>query len=402
MKRRRIFYFCPRGLSKHLHIYIGWVLEARKHNLPIYLITTIGIREYFKTPLIFRERGVILIPSLKSLDRILTTVFFLIQIIRNKLTVIHIRKRGTRIFEKLKKIFPNKLKTVIEYEGDLEYEYDYIRNHPYKNNYYSDIFNLKEKKYKIKRYKSSLLEADHILCVSENLKNLYISRDSIDESKITSITTGCDANRFRYSKEARNKYRKKLGLESNFVLIYVGSVYFSWQKISRSLKVYKLIKNIKENTKMIIITRESDKSILIDLIKRNNISPDNLMIKYSIPNEEISNYLNASDLGIILRDNHPMNNVAAPGKFGEYLCSGLPVLTGVGIADFSEKLANTSYGIVLDDINDDNELKSKFENYINLYEKINREEISLWGHSIFSFQEHINKYIETMKKLLIN
>lgn len=398
MREKKYFYFCPRGLSKHLHIYTGWVIEARRNNLPIYLFTTLSFKEFLKLPSSFKKREFIFIPCFKVLDKLITTVYFIFQILTNKITIIHTRKRGTYILEKLKLFFSKKFKFIIESEGDIIYEFDYLKKHPYKKNFYSS--NIKNTTYTLKRYEASLQKADHILCVSENLKNLYISRYSIDKHKLTSITTGCDSNKFKYDRDIRSKYRKILDLESYFVMIYVGSVYFSWQRISRTLEIYKLIKrNIKTKTKMIIITRKEDKSILFDFLKRKDIKPDELILKFSVPNEEIPNYLNASDLGIILRDNHPLNNVAAPGKFGEYLCCGLPILTGVGISDFSERVSETSYGMVLEDIYDDNEVILKFTTYFTENSNINRQEISKWASDIFSFQKHIKKYVNTMQNL---
>ncbi len=397
MRKKKIFYFCPRGLSAHLHIYIGWILEARKNGLPIYLLTTISFREFFQLDQKLRRKEFIFIPCFKKLDKIISWFFLFLQFLLNKYTIVQIRKRGTFFFEKLKKIIGHKFTYIIESEGDIEYEFEYLEKNPYKENFYPV---LNDKDFILKRYHNSITKADHIICVSENLKKLYMSRYSLNESKLTSLTTGCDANRFKYNPEIRESFRKKLGVESKFVLSYVGSVYFSWQNISRTLEVYKLIKNLKPNTVMIIITRENDKPILYDFFHKHNINPDDLILRFSVPNEEIPNYHNASDLGIILRDNHPLNHVAAPGKFGEYLCCGLPVLTGFGIADFSEKLQKTSYGIVLNNIKDDEELTKKFKDFLNIYNNINRKEISLWAAKIFSFHEHFGKYIKLMKRFL--
>ncbi|MFX1556653.1 MAG: glycosyltransferase [Promethearchaeota archaeon] len=397
-KNRKIYYFAPRGLSAHLHFYKGWVLEARKFDLPIYLFTTVSIKDFLNLPPKYKGNEFIMLPSIKFLDRAIIFLFFLYQILRNKMVIVQVRKRGTFIFEKLKIIFPRRFKYIIESEGDIESEFQYLETHPYKKKFYSNI--LKNQNYILERYKSSLKKADHILCVTENLKDLYISRDSIDKAKISTLTTGCDSNKFYFNPSLRMQMREKLGLKTAFVMIYVGSVYFSWQKISRTLEIYNLIKKIENSIKFIIITRESDKDILNNFLKKHNIIQDELIIRYSVPNEKIPNYLNAADLGIILRDNHPMNNVAAPGKFGEYLCCGLPVITGIGIANFSEMLVKTDYGIVLNDIYDDNEVLSKLKTFINNYLAINRRDLSNWAINFFSYKVYVQKYVAIMKWLL--
>ena len=46
-----------------------------------------------------------------------------------------------------------------------------------------------------------------------------------------------------------------------------------------------------------------------------------------VPNNEMINYLSAADLGISLRDFHPMNSIVTSGKIIDYLACGLPVIT---------------------------------------------------------------------------
>ncbi len=399
MKRNKIFYLCNRGANALLHLYLGWVSEAQKRGVPITLVTTISFKEFLKKKkLSFKYRKGIYIPCPAIFDNIVVILFFLYQFISNKFTLIQLKKRDPKLFERLKRIFPEKFKYIIESEGDLEYEYDFLEKNPFTNNFYRHILHNKNKK--LEDFKLGLIKADHIICVSENLKNVYTSRYLINKNKITALTTGCDSNKFYYNKSIREQWRNHLGVNSNFVFIYIGNIYYSWQNISRTLKIYNIAKKIKNNIRMIIITRKQDREILEYFLKRNNVNSNELILKFSIPNSLIPNYLNASDVGIILRDNHPMNQVAAPGKFGEYACCGLPILTGKGVADFSEKLSKTSYGIVLEDIHDDQEFKMKFMQLMTTYNKIDRCEISKWGVKHFSFKNFSKDYTKLLVSLM--
>lgn len=397
MRNKKIFYFCRRGLETHFQFYYGWVEEARKRNLPIKLFTTVSFKEFFNIPSQLRRKEFIFIPCFKIFDKLVILIFFIFQFLKNKFTIVQLRKRSPKSFDSLKLFFKN-FKYIIEREGDFEYERDYLIKHTYKNGFY--INTLKGYELSIKSDRKELGNADHIICVSENLKNLYISRYKISEKKISALITGINSKQFTYNKEIRKKFRKKLGLNNEFVLIYIGNVFYSWQNISRTLKVYKIIKELKENTKLMIITRRIDKPIILDFIKKHNIAISEVILRFSIPNDKIPYYLNASDLGIILRENHPMNNVAAPGKFGEYACCGLPILTGVGIADFSQKLARTNYGIVLENIYDNQELLTKFNKFMVNYQNLNRSLISKWGVHNFSYNVYADTYITLLKTLL--
>lgn len=54
----------------------------------------------------------------------------------------------------------------------------------------------------------------------------------------------------------------------------------------------------------------------------------------SVSNEDVYKYLNASDFGILFRDDVIMNNVASPSKFAEYVLCGLPTIISKGVGDF--------------------------------------------------------------------
>lgn len=399
LKKKKVFYFCRRGLGTHLQFYLGWVLMARSKGIPIYLFTTTGFKEYIKRGPLYKNRGIILIPCLKLFDKIVYSFFFIVQIITNQLVIIQLRKRDSVLFEKLKLFFFKKrFKYIVEKEGDIESEYDYLITHPYKKDFYQKIFDNKEKAFK--RNMLEILKADHIICVTEQLKNYYGAKYSLDSNKLTSLITGCDSNKFRYLKSIRNKFRKELDLDSKFVLIYIGNVYYSWQNLSKTLEYYQLIKKKTLNIKLILITRLVDKSIVFDFLKKYNIKPSEIILKFSIPNDQIPAYLNAADLGVVLREDHPMNHFAAPGKFGEYACCGLPILTGKGIASFSDKLSKTPYGIVLGNIYDKSEFLIKTLKFMENYKNLDRNEISKWGKLNFSFNAYIDKYTLLLRKLL--
>ena len=194
------------------------------------------------------------------------------------------------MFEKLKLLFFKKrLKYIVEKEGEIESEYDYLTTHPYKKDFYQKIINNKEKAFK--KNKLEILKADHIICVTEQLKNYYSAKYSLNSSKFTSLITGCDSNKFRFLKSIRNKLRKELDLDSKFVLIYIGNVYYSWQNLSKTLEYYQLIKKKIHNTKLILITRLVDKSIVLDFLKKYNIKPSEIVLKFSITNDQIQKRL---------------------------------------------------------------------------------------------------------------
>ena len=67
----------------------------------------------------------------------------------------------------------------------------------------------------------------------------------------------------------------------------------------------------------------------------------------AVPHAEIPRYLRAADLGLLFREPHPLNEVACPTKFAEYMMSGLPVLISGCIGDCSPFVAEHAAGVVL-------------------------------------------------------
>ena len=58
----------------------------------------------------------------------------------------------------------------------------------------------------------------------------------------------------------------------------------------------------------------------------------------SVAHHEVRKYLCAADVGLLFRDRHILNEVACPGKFAEYMLTGLPLMMTEGIGDYSREV----------------------------------------------------------------
>lgn len=67
----------------------------------------------------------------------------------------------------------------------------------------------------------------------------------------------------------------------------------------------------------------------------------------SVPTQNVPQFLAASDLGLLLRDNSIVNAVTFPVKFGEYMAAGVPLVITNGIGDYSEAVAREELGTVI-------------------------------------------------------
>ena len=65
--------------------------------------------------------------------------------------------------------------------------------------------------------------------------------------------------------------------------------------------------------------------------------------------DAVVGWLNAADLGILLRADDPVNRVASPTKFAEYALTGLPVAMSAGIGDYSDLVLSEHAGFHVND-----------------------------------------------------
>ncbi|WP_459189880.1 hypothetical protein ACGE0T_07350 [Parabacteroides sp. APC149_11_2_Y6] len=116
--------------------------------------------------------------------------------------------------------------------------------------------------------------------------------------------------------------------ENEVVLIYSGNLQ-AWQNFELMLNIIKETEN--NNYKYIILTKQVGEAF--DMIKMYDLDMDKLIVRSVLPNE-LYKYYSISNYGFLLRDEHVLNNVAAPTKLIEYLYYGIiPILKYADIGD---------------------------------------------------------------------
>lgn len=187
-------------------------------------------------------------------------------------------------------------------------------------------------------------EADSLSCVSEAFKNYLLKKYQIPDDKIIVVPLCIDTEKFYFSSEKREKFRKKTGWENKFVVIYCGK-HQKWQLPEQMIRNMAILAEQNQPSKAIILTRVPD-----DFKKDiDRLSPE--MAKHfeihCAPHHEVSNYLMAADLGVLFRKQDLVNMVACPTKFAEYISCGLSVLCTEGIGDISGMVREKNLGWVI-------------------------------------------------------
>ena len=138
--------------------------------------------------------------------------------------------------------------------------------------------------------------------------------------------------------------RKQMGVsETDTLLVFSGST-AGWQSMG---SLYQILKNAfieNASLKLLLLSKDS-----ID----NEFStkfPDRVIHKWVEP-EKVSSYLNASDYGLLFREDSVTNKISSPVKFGEYLAAGLPVIISNNVGDYSSFVKEKNCGFLFDSIN---------------------------------------------------
>lgn len=184
--------------------------------------------------------------------------------------------------------------------------------------------------------------ARHILCVSSVLRDRIRAAHAVDPARISVVPCVADAGKFHLDEAEREATRRELGLEDRFVVIYSGR-FGRWHYGPETCAVVRGLLEDDPAAFFLVLTPELDAA-------RELAAASLPAGRYSIrsaTHAEVPRFLRAADVAMLLRAPDPLNEVACPTKFAEYVSSGLPVLISDGIGDCSRFVAENGAGAVL-------------------------------------------------------
>lgn len=237
-------------------------------------------------------------------------------------------------------------------------------------------------------------KANKVICVSHALKNYYMKKFALKDGESFFVTPGAaDGHMFQYNNELRVSARNQLNFKENdIVIVYSGALIMKWEIPEVLFNYLSTLSKMNDNFKFLIITPDAD-------IANHHIEVNGLELKSvvkCVTFDKVNELLNASDIGLLLRDDILMNNVSSPTKFSEYLLTGLPVIISLGVYDFAKIVKDTGFGIVVKNNTQVN--KSDLKKIMDLRE-LNRMEVSNWGINNLSKERFIKDYIAMLISL---
>jgi len=240
---------------------------------------------------------------------------------------------------------------------------------------------------------------DALTVVSQAFKSHLITHYNLNPDRIYMVPSCLDAGIFRYDPENRRRTREKLGLSDAPVILYSGSLW-KWQLPERMFALFKIAHQKKKDIRFLFLTNETEKAR--QYFTDSGIPVDQFHVLCAM-GAEMADYLMAGDVGLLLRKQDLVNQVASPTKFAEYLGCGLPVLCTEGIGDISSLVRRENLGWLMKNPFSSQEM----EKILDQIQKTPREFLSDGERSRrfqiatreFSWNNYIPRILELYEKL---
>lgn len=397
----KVLYWFEKPSMTHFNIYVGYCIEMAKsgyntcllsyYNPKIYFARKKQMKEYKKE---YKQKGLnIAFRISKGKLRVLqVSLLLLFNKFYYKKIVLIVRKINYSYLNLIKRLFP-KILLVYENEGDFVSEYNYLKK--YDKNIDQNI--LKEYKENIYTSQKIYRVCDFIVTGTEHMGKLLELRYPYLKGKTISVIPTFSYKKFYFDSKIRMKMRKELGLYDKKIYIYIGNVNYGWQNFGTNISLFKEILKVDEKSFFIALIPQSNHKTAENFFSEANIGGGKYIIR-SVENYELAKYLMASDMAFVVRDIHTMNYTAPTAKTGEFLATGLPLITTSAIALYNPFIKKYNYGVIC---YNKQELFKRINEIVDFnIDDRTRKRISIEAAKEFSFESNAVNYINIIKKAI--
>lgn len=211
--------------------------------------------------------------------------------------------------------------------------------------------------------RSALASSDAILCVSSAMKREFSAMWNLPQSGIGVVPCGTDIDVGLEAFGRRDHHRRGFALNDKFVVAYNGSV-SPWQMLPQTISVFRHIASVRNDAHFLAIT--TDIGAMRWFLRKAGVSDRDSTV-VSVPHAEVPAHLAAADLGLLIRDDSLVNQVASPVKFAEYLSCGVPVVLTGSVGDYSELVRDRGVGCVISNTQLDDQVKVELNTFLARY-----------------------------------
>jgi glycosyltransferase involved in cell wall biosynthesis len=205
----------------------------------------------------------------------------------------------------------------------------------------------------------------------------------IKKDKIILIPNGVISKDFEVEDKKVIDFRKNLGLNDKFVVMYTGNIGVA-NDIECIIKSADLLRNYKDII-FLIIGGGIKKSEYVKYVKENNI--DNIIFLDSFPKKEMPVVISSADVCMATLKDIPLFRTVYPNKVFDYMASGKPTI--LSIDGVIREVIEKAEGGIFVPPSDSKKLAEAILFYYN-----NRDKISIHGKNA---RNYVKKYFEREK-----
>lgn len=204
----------------------------------------------------------------------------------------------------------------------------------------------------------SFYSVDRVFSVSKYMSN-YL-KTKIKANSYHSIPSGI------YHNQAREK------LVQGSKMVYSGSG-APWQWLNQLSSLWQEIHRQDPTIEFLVVSRDPRTKIL-----NSGLNPDSIQFVQGFNGDEVFNFLQEGKLGFLLREDHVVNRVSFPIKFGEYLAAGLHVVVSDFEWECADFIKNNGGGILVsnDKIQEESTRIISFFKSLNFQDKLSANSLS--------------------------
>ena len=257
------------------------------------------------------------------------------------------------------------------------------------------IYNLSYQYFKKKEIQL-FQKSDKIISLTYSGKKEIIKNNWTIPSKIGVIPTCVDFENFpKFNEKTRLRVRKELSINNNSnVLVHSGSLGGNYDLKEFSL-IFKSFLKFNNNNLILIVTK-TPKGFILNKLKCFKLDVSRVIIVES-DFSQVYQYLQASDVGLILYKRAFSTIGRSPTKLGEYWASGIPAISLKNIGDLDFIYEKYPFGIeLLEDLND-----NCFENISeSLFSKRNINNLRNAAKEFYHIEKGISFYANIYNELI--
>jgi hypothetical protein len=199
------------------------------------------------------------------------------------------------------------------------------------------------------------LEADVVLTGTQHMVDELLPVKQ--KGKVLRAPTAVNEDSFYFLPHSRERLRKLWKAEDRIVATYIGKLgdlYYTKELVSFFSGLYKM----NSSFFFVVATRYCHNEIE-QWFEECHIPAENYMLDGFLSNNQVKEFISASDIGISAVPPSPSQKFRSPTKVAEYLMCGLPYITCAGVSEDDLYAEKYGVGVVVNGFSEE-EAKRKY------------------------------------------